>query len=122
MENKKIVEYYPSNEGLKNIYSKFLKFGSIEDLDNLILLYTNDIRKKVINSYIEDGEDEEMAQFIMENISNKRLIPIWFNDKEFALVEEEFLTEMNKQIERLLTTKTDTIKIIPEEWQWEVKL
>lgn len=58
----------------------------------------------------------------MENISNKRLIPIWFNDKEFALVEEEFLTEMNKQIERLLTTKTDTIKIIPEEWQWEVKL
>lgn len=22
----------------------------------------------------------------------------------------------------LLTTKTDTIKIIPEEWQWEVKL
>jgi hypothetical protein len=51
----------------------------------------------------------------MENINNKRLIPIWFNDKEFALVEEEFLTEMNKQIERLLTTKTDTIKIIPEE-------
>lgn len=62
----KIVEYYPSNEGLKNIYSKFLKFGSIEDLDNLILLYTNDIRKKVINSYIEDGEDEEMAQFIVD--------------------------------------------------------
>lgn len=59
MENKKIVEYYPSNEGLKNIYSKFLKFGSIEDLDNLILLYTNDIRK-------EDGEDEEMAQFIVD--------------------------------------------------------
>lgn len=66
MENKKIVEYYPSNEGLKNIYSKFLKFGSIEDLDNLILLYTNDIRKKMINSYIEDGEDEEMAQFIVD--------------------------------------------------------
>lgn len=43
MENKKIVEYYPSNEGLKNIYSKFLKFGSIEDLDNLILLYTKNI-------------------------------------------------------------------------------
>lgn len=40
MENKKIVEYYPSNEGLKNIYSKFL--------------------------YIEDGEDEEMAQFIVD--------------------------------------------------------
>lgn len=58
----------------------------------------------------------------MENINNKHLIPIWFNDKEFALVEEEFLTEMNKQIERLLTTKTDTIKITPEEWQWEVKL
>lgn len=58
MENKKIVEYYPSNEGLKNIYSKFL--------DNLILLYTNDIRKKVIDSYIEDGKDEEMAQFIVD--------------------------------------------------------
>lgn len=70
MENKKIVEYYPSNEGLKNIYSKFLKFGSIEDLDNLILLYTNDIRKKVIDSYIEDGEDEEMAQFINEGKKN----------------------------------------------------
>lgn len=66
MENKKIVEYYPSNEGLKNIYSKFLKFGSIEDLDNLILLYTNDIREKVINSYIEDGEDKETAQFIVD--------------------------------------------------------
>lgn len=53
---------------------------------------------------------------------NSCLIPIWFNDNEFALVREEFLTELNKQIERLLTTKTDTIKIIPEEWQWEVKL
>lgn len=66
MENKKIVEYYPSNEGLKNIYSKFLKFGSIEDFDNLILFYTNDIREKVINSYIEDGEDKETAQFIVD--------------------------------------------------------
>ena len=53
---------------------------------------------------------------------NSCLIPIWFNDKEFALVEEEYLTEINKLIERLLTTKTDTIKITPEEWQWEVKL
>jgi hypothetical protein len=58
----------------------------------------------------------------MENISNKNLIPIWFSDNEFALVEEEFLTELNKQIERLLTTKPGTIKIIPEKWQWEVKL
>ena len=66
MENKKIVEYYPSNEGLKNIYSKFLKFGSTEDFDNLILFYTNDIREKVINSYIEDGEDKETAQFIVD--------------------------------------------------------
>lgn len=54
MENKKIAEYYPSN------------VGSIEDLDNLILLYTNDIRKKVIDYYIEDGKDEEMAQFIVD--------------------------------------------------------
>lgn len=35
-------------------------------INNLILLYTNDIRKKVIDSYIEDGEDEEMAQFIVD--------------------------------------------------------
>lgn len=53
----------------------------------------------------------------MENISNKSLIPIWFNDNEFALVGEEFLTEINKQIERLLTTKPGTIRITPEEWQ-----
>lgn len=45
---------------------KGLNLGHIEDLDNLILLYTNDIRKKVIDSYIEDGEDEEMAQFIVD--------------------------------------------------------
>lgn len=54
MAEIKAVEYYPSNKGLKNIYSKFLKFGSTEDFDNLILFYTNDIREKVINSYIED--------------------------------------------------------------------
>lgn len=53
-------------KGLKNIYSKFLKFGSTEDFDNLILFYTNDIREKVINSYIEDGEDKETAQFIVD--------------------------------------------------------
>ena len=53
MENKKIVEYYPSNEGLKNIYSKFLKFGSIEDLDNLILLYTNDTTNEEINAFLK---------------------------------------------------------------------
>lgn len=57
MTEIKAVEYYPSNKGLKNIYSKFLKFGSTEDFDNLILFYTNDIREKVINSYIEDGVD-----------------------------------------------------------------
>lgn len=39
MAEIKAVEYYPSNKGLKNIYSKFLKFGSTEDFDNLILLY-----------------------------------------------------------------------------------
>lgn len=27
---------------------------------------TNDIREKVINSYIEDGEDKETAQFIVD--------------------------------------------------------
>lgn len=41
MTEIKAVEYYPSNKGLKNIYSKFLKFGSTEDFDNLILFYTN---------------------------------------------------------------------------------
>lgn len=66
MAEIKAVEYYPSNNGLKNIYSKFLKFGSTEDFDNLILFYTNDIREKVINSYIEDGEDKETAQFIVD--------------------------------------------------------
>lgn len=66
MAEIKAVEYYPPNKGLKNIYSKFLKFGSTEDFDNLILFYTNDIREKVINSYIEDGEDKETAQFIVD--------------------------------------------------------
>ena len=56
MAEIKAVEYYPSNKGLKNIYSKFLKFGSTEDFDNLILFYTN----------IEDGEDKETAQFIVD--------------------------------------------------------
>lgn len=60
MENKKIVEYYPSNEGLKNIYSKFLKFGSIEDLDNLILLYTNDIRKMENEGKKNDFQDGKL--------------------------------------------------------------
>lgn len=37
------------------------------DRDDLVnLIYTNDIRKKVIDSYIEDGKDEEMAQFIVD--------------------------------------------------------
>lgn len=66
MAEIKAVEYYPSNKDLKNIYSKFLKFGSTEDFDNLILFYTNDIREKVINSYIEDGEDKETVQFIVD--------------------------------------------------------
>lgn len=29
-------------------------------------IYINDIREKVINSYIEDGEDKETAQFIVD--------------------------------------------------------
>lgn len=66
MTEIKAVEYYHSNKDLKNIYSKFLKFGSTEDFDNLILFYTNDIKEKVINSYIEDGEDKETAQFIVD--------------------------------------------------------
>lgn len=66
MENKKIVEYYPSNEGLKNIYSRFKEFGATIDLDNLVLLYTEDIRNKVINSYINDNETKEMAEYIVD--------------------------------------------------------
>ena len=51
MENKKIVEYYPSNEGLKNIYSKFLKFGSIEEMAQFIVDYFEYI-------YGKRGEEE----------------------------------------------------------------
>lgn len=43
-----IVEYRPSVEGLKNIYSK------------------NSVRDKVIDSYMEDGETKGMAQYIVD--------------------------------------------------------
>ena len=63
MAEIKAVEYYPSNKGLKNIYSKFLKFGSTEDFDNLILFYTNDIREKVINSYMGSEKSGKKNDF-----------------------------------------------------------
>lgn len=58
MAEIKAVEYYPSNKGLKNIYSKFLKFGSTEDFDNLILFYTNDIREVDYFEYIYGKREE----------------------------------------------------------------
>ena len=67
--NIKIAEYYPSNEGLKNIYSKFIKFGStieIPEVGDMTIEYNNAIKDSVINSYIEDGETEEMAKYIVD--------------------------------------------------------
>lgn len=67
--NIKIAEYYPSNEGLKNIYSKFIKFGStieIPEVGGATIEYNEAIKDSVINSYIEDGETEEMANYIVD--------------------------------------------------------
>lgn len=66
MENKKIAEYCPSNEGLKNIYSKFKEFEATVDLDNIIILYTEDIKNKVINCYIKDNKTKEMVEYTVD--------------------------------------------------------
>lgn len=56
-----IVEYRPSVEGLKNIYSKLLTLVGIMTIE-----YDNSVRDKVIDSYMEDGETKEMAQYIVD--------------------------------------------------------
>lgn len=64
-----IVEYRPSVEGLKNIYSKLLTLGGTIDIPEVGIMtieYDNSVRDKVIDSYMEDGETKEMAQYIVD--------------------------------------------------------
>lgn len=58
-----IVEYRPSVEGLRNIYSKLLTLGGIIDIPEVGIMtieYDNSVRD------IEDGETKEMAQYIVD--------------------------------------------------------
>lgn len=51
-----IVEYRPSVEGLKNIYSKLLTLGGTIDIPEVGIMtieYDNSVRDKVIDSYYE---------------------------------------------------------------------
>ena len=69
MENKKIVEYYPSKEGLKNIYGKLLKSGGtivIPEVGDMTIEYDDSVRNKVVSSYIKDGGTKEMAEYIVD--------------------------------------------------------
>ena len=69
MENKKIVEHYPSKEGLKNIYGKLLKSGGtivIPEVGDMTIEYDDSVRNKVVSSYIKDGETKEMAEYIVD--------------------------------------------------------
>lgn len=68
-----IVEYRPSVEGLKNIYSKLLTLGGTIDIPEVGIMtieYDNSVRDsvrdKVIDSYMEDGETKGMAQYIVD--------------------------------------------------------
>lgn len=64
-----IVEYRPSVEGLKNIYSKLLTLGDTIDIPEVGIMtieYDNSVRDKVIDSYMEDGETKGMAQYIVD--------------------------------------------------------
>lgn len=50
-----IVEYRPSVEGLKNIYSKLLTLGGTIDIPEVGIMtieYDNSVRDKVIDSYM----------------------------------------------------------------------
>lgn len=76
-----IVEYRPSVEGLRNIYSKLLTLGGIIDIPEVGIMtieYDNSVRDKVIDSYIEDGETKEMAQYIYERRILDRLDNWWW--------------------------------------------
>ena len=76
-----IVEYRPSVEGLKNIYSKLLTLGGTIDIPEVGIMtieYDNSVRDKVIDSYMEDGETKEMAQYIYERRILDRLDNWWW--------------------------------------------
>lgn len=54
---------------LRNIYSKLLTLGGTIDIPEVGIMtieYDNSVRDKVIDSYIEDGETKEMAQYIVD--------------------------------------------------------
>lgn len=56
-------------EGLKNIYSKLLTLGGTIDIPEVGIMtieYDNSVRDKVIDSYMENGETKEMAQYIVD--------------------------------------------------------
>lgn len=62
-------DYRPSVEGLKNIYSKLLTLGGTIDIPEVGIMtieYDNSVRDKVIDSYMENGETKEMAQYIVD--------------------------------------------------------
>lgn len=64
-----IVEYRPSVEGLKNIYSKLLTLGGTIDIPEVGIMtieYDNSVRDKVMDSYMEDWETKGMAQYIVD--------------------------------------------------------
>ena len=51
------------------IYSKLLTLGGTIDIPEggiMTIKYDNSVRDKVIDSYIEDGETKEMAQYIVD--------------------------------------------------------
>lgn len=52
------------------------------------------------------------------------LYPLVIGHQEFALVTGEMLNKINEEINRLLNFNTDpiTLKITPEEWNWEIKM
>lgn len=53
----------------KNIYSKLLTLGGTIDIPEVGIMtieYDNSVRDKVIDSYMEDGETKEMAQYIVD--------------------------------------------------------
>lgn len=56
-----IVEYRPSVEGLKNIYSKLLTLGGTIDIPEVGIMTI-----EYDNSVMEDGETKEMAQYIVD--------------------------------------------------------
>lgn len=54
---------------IKNIYSKLLTLGGTIDIPEVGIMtieYDNSVRDKVIDSYMENGETKEMAQYIVD--------------------------------------------------------